>query len=255
MATPAAFAARDERLDDRRAAADRLDARRTLGEIIGRLMEFDAVALDPGDRRRRFRREPREIGLVALEFRRLQHVVDEARLDALGRRHPHVGRRPARVAAGLVFRRLLQQRDVDGDAAAARLAGRGQSRRKPRGAMADDDEIGCHGQLSGSNCRAGAIVTGGRTPLGDVIALCKGDDVGARQRRLAAHAGGVDPHAGAPHQARRRGNLAQFRHHDVADLRVRREQLGEIFGDQLAVVEARSRGLLRRRDARHAGER
>ena len=90
-----------QRLDDRRAAADRLDARRTLGEIIGRLMEFDAVALDPRHGRRRLGGEPREIGFVALEFGRLQHVVDEARLDAVGRGHAHVGRRPAGVAAGL----------------------------------------------------------------------------------------------------------------------------------------------------------
>ncbi len=130
-----------ERRDDRRAAAGRLDARWSLGEVVGRLDELDAVAGDPLHGCGRVVREPREIGLVALELRRRQHVVHEARLDAVGCGHAHVGRRPAGVAAGLLFGRLLDQRDGRGDRARTRLFGGGQRGGEPRCAVADDDNL------------------------------------------------------------------------------------------------------------------
>src|SRR5262249_2591713 len=67
-------------------------------------------------------------------------VADKTRLDAVDRRHAHIGRRPARVAAGLVFARLLQQRDVDGKP--ARRFGRSQRRREAGGALPDPHEMG-----------------------------------------------------------------------------------------------------------------
>ena len=71
-------------LDEDRAAAGRLNARWAFRQIIGRLNEFDAVRCEPLDRRRRFLRKPREIALVTLEIGGCEHVVHEARLDAVG---------------------------------------------------------------------------------------------------------------------------------------------------------------------------
>ena len=130
-----------ELAEDRCAAADRLDARWALGEIVGRLVELDAVRGDPRNGRRRVVGEAGEVALVALEPRRLQHVVHEARLDAVRSRHAHIGRRPAGVAAGLVRGGLVDQRDGDGQVPRARLLDRRQRGREPGGALADDDDV------------------------------------------------------------------------------------------------------------------
>jgi hypothetical protein len=89
--------------DDRRAAARRLDARRTFRQVVRRLDEFDAVPGNPRNGRGCVLGEPSEVRLVTLELRGGEHVVHEARLDAIGRGHAHVGGRPARVAAGFFF--------------------------------------------------------------------------------------------------------------------------------------------------------
>src|SRR5262245_65431223 len=57
------------------AAADRLDARRTFGEIVVGLVKRNAVTGDPRHRRRRFVRNAPEIVLVAAPLRRL-HAYD-----------------------------------------------------------------------------------------------------------------------------------------------------------------------------------
>jgi hypothetical protein len=124
-----------------RAAADGLDARRAFGEIIGRLVKLDAVRRDPLHRRGRIVGEAGEVALVALEPRRRQHIVHEARLDAVRCRHAHIGRCPAGVAAGLVRRGLVEQRDGDGQVSRTRLLDRRQRGREPRGTLADDDDF------------------------------------------------------------------------------------------------------------------
>ena len=126
------------------AAADGLDARRAFRQIIDRLVERHAVAGDPFHRGGRVCGQRGEVALVALELRRLQHVVDERRLDAIDRRHPHVGRRPAGVAAGVGFGRFVDQRDLDGDVFRTRLFSRRERRRQSRGALADDDDVFHH---------------------------------------------------------------------------------------------------------------
>jgi hypothetical protein len=130
-----------ELTEDRRAAADRLDARRAFGEIIGRLMKLDAVRRDPLHRRGRLMGEAGEVAFVALEFRRFQHVVHEARLDAIGRGHAHVGRRPAGIAAGLVRGSLVDKGDGDARIRCACLFGRGQRCRKPCRALTDNNDL------------------------------------------------------------------------------------------------------------------
>ena len=71
-------------LDEDRATAGRLNARRAFRQIISRLNEFDAVRCQPRDRRRSLLGKPREIALVTLEIAGCEHVVHEARLDAVG---------------------------------------------------------------------------------------------------------------------------------------------------------------------------
>ena len=58
-------------------AANGLDARRTFRQIINRLVERHAVAGDPLHRGGRVLRQRRKVAFVALELRRLQHVVNE----------------------------------------------------------------------------------------------------------------------------------------------------------------------------------
>jgi hypothetical protein len=139
-----AFGGARQHVDEPGAAADRLDARRALGEIVGGLNEFDAERRQPAPGGRSLCGEPREIGFVALRARRLHHVGDEARLDAVGRGHAHVGGRPARIAAGFIRRGLVDHGDVDGRGNGTRgLRGR-QRGGEPGGALADDDDVpGC----------------------------------------------------------------------------------------------------------------
>jgi hypothetical protein len=59
------------------AATNRLDARRAFRQIIDRLVERHAVAGDPFHRGGRVLCERRKVTFVALESRRLQHIVDE----------------------------------------------------------------------------------------------------------------------------------------------------------------------------------
>jgi hypothetical protein len=126
------------------AAAYRLDARRALGQIVDRLVERHAVAGDPFHRGRRVLSERGEVALVALEPRRLQHVVHERWLDTIDRRHPHVGRRPAGVAAGVGFRCFVNHRDLRGEAVRTRRFGRRERRRQPGSALPDDDDVFHH---------------------------------------------------------------------------------------------------------------
>ena len=79
-----------------------------------------------------------EVVLVALEAGRLQHVVDEARLDAVDRGHPHVGRRPAGVAAGVGLGRLVEHGDRC--TGVGRRFGRGERGGQPGRALPDDDD-------------------------------------------------------------------------------------------------------------------
>ncbi len=126
------------------AAADRLDARRALGEIIDRLMERHAVGGDPLHRGGSLRGERGEVVLVALEFGRLQHVVHERRLDAIDRGHAHVGRRPAGVAAGIGFGGFVDEGDGDGEVFRPRCFGGGKRGGQAGSALADDDDVfGC----------------------------------------------------------------------------------------------------------------
>ena len=71
----------------------------------------------------------------------LPHIVFKAGREPVGRREPHVGRTPARVAAGFLFARFFQHRNLDAQAAATRLFGGRERRREAGGAMADDDEL------------------------------------------------------------------------------------------------------------------
>ncbi len=130
-----------QRLDEGRPAADRLDTRRPFRQIVARLNELDAVRGDPGHGRRRVLGEAGEIALVALELGGDEHVVHEARLDAVGRGHAHVGRRPQRVAAGFGLRGFVDQRNADRDAAAAHGFGGRQRGGKTGRTLADDDEV------------------------------------------------------------------------------------------------------------------
>ena len=139
---PALSAASSQSFDDGAAAADRLDARRPGAEII--------------DRRDRTRRR----GPAAIRWSRshcppasgnnpgsanppeaLPHVVFKTGRDPVRRVQPHVGRAPAGVAAGFGFARFFQHRDVDAQAAVARLLGRRKRRGKTGRSVSDNDQL------------------------------------------------------------------------------------------------------------------
>ncbi|MGA2567500.1 MAG: hypothetical protein ABSF41_11815 [Pseudolabrys sp.] len=128
-------------LDEDLAAADRLNAGRAFRQVIRGLNELDAQRGEPFDGGRRFLRQPREIAFVTARLGGVEHVPNEARFHALGRCHAHVGRRPARIAAGFGFRGLVGERDLDRPAVRARRFGGGQRGGEAGRALANDDEV------------------------------------------------------------------------------------------------------------------
>jgi hypothetical protein len=70
--------------------------------MVGQSLEIEGIAKAPG---------------------RGLHVIQKSRSYPIRRGHPHIGRAPARVAAGLHLLGLVQQQDVDRKALPPRLFG------------------------------------------------------------------------------------------------------------------------------------
>src|SRR5262249_40754401 len=67
----------------------------------------------PSDRLRSVLGEPSEIRLIAPELGSSEHILDKTRLDAIRRRHTHIGWRPSRIAASVRFSSLVYESNSD----------------------------------------------------------------------------------------------------------------------------------------------
>ncbi len=126
-----------QRLDDGRAAADRLDARWADTQVVARRVELHAVRLDPRGSSRRLGGKAAEIGGIPASPGGRHHVDFEARGQFRHGSQAHVRRTPARTATAVRFGCGLEH----GDPRLWRGFCRSECRGKTRGTMTDHDEI------------------------------------------------------------------------------------------------------------------
>jgi hypothetical protein len=136
-----AFGGFQKLFNDGATAPDRLDTGRAGAEIINGNDEFDSVGLEPSNGRDRVLGKRPKIVSVGQSAGRLAHVVFKTGRKPIGRSQPHVGRTPAGISAGFIFARFFQQCNIDAQAAAARLPGRGKRRGEAGSAMSDNNQL------------------------------------------------------------------------------------------------------------------